>query len=430
MRSWYTNLNREERNTFWACYGGWALNALDVQLYTFLIPTLSALWNMSKGNAGIIASGTLITSALGGWLTGALADRYGRVLMLQIAIVWYSVFTALGGFTNSFEELLVTRSLQGFGFGGEWTAGAVLMGEIVWAEYRGRAVGTLQSGWAVGWAIAALLSTFALTSLPAEAGWRAPFFLGTTPALMLLFIRRHVREPKIFLSTMESRKYGRSGMQALEIFSPKLLRTTILGSMLSTGALGGYYAIMTWLPTYLQLERGLTIFSSGVYLGVVIVGAFVGYIVSAYLVDAIGRRRNFLLFAIGCLAIVASYSQLPMRNTTMLALGFPLGFFANGVFSGLGPFLTELFPTSTRGSGQGFCYNFGRAGAAFFPALVGLLASSMTLGHAIGVFSLSAYGLLVLSAYCLPETKGKELNETENYLLVGQENSTHSPEQA
>jgi MFS family permease len=417
MRSWYTSLSREERNTFWACYGGWALNALDVQLYTFLIPTLSALWNMSKGDAGVIASSTLITSALGGWLTGALADRYGRVLMLQIAILWYSVFTALSGFTNSFGELLVIRSLQGFGLGGEWTAGTVLMGEIVRAKYRGRAVGILQSGWAVGWAIAALLSTFALTTLPPETGWRALFFLGATPATMLFFIRRYVREPNIFRYTMESRTRERSTMQALKIFSPKLLRTTILGSILSTGVLGGYYAIMTWLPTYLRLERGLTIFSSGVYLGVVIAGAFVGYIVSAYLADAIGRRRNFLLFAVGCLTIVGTYSQLPISNTTMLGLGFPLGFFANGVFSGLGPFLTELFPTSVRGSGQGFCYNFGRAGGAFFPAFVGLLSSSMTLGHAIGVFSVSAYGLLVLSAYCLPETKGKELNETENFLV-------------
>jgi MFS family permease len=175
--------------------------------------------------------------------------------------------------------------------------------------------------------------------------------------------------------------------------------------------LGGYYAIMTWLPTYLRLERGLTILSSGLYLGVVIVGAFIGYLVSAYLADAIGRRRTFLAFSVASLVVIAIYTHLPITDRTMLILGFPLGFFAVGVFSGIGPFLTEQFPTGARASGQGFSYNFGRAAGAFVPALVGVLSASMTLGQAIGIFATSAYGLLVIAAYCLPETNGKELRE-------------------
>jgi MFS family permease len=352
----------------------------------------------------------LITSALGGWLTGILADRYGRVRMLQITILWYSVFTAASGLTNSFGQLLVMRSLQGFGFGWEWTAGAVLVGEIVRAHHRGKAVGTLQSGWAIGWALAALFSTFALTSLPADWGWRALFFIGAAPALLLLFIRRYVREPAIFLehSVLGLREKPLAG--AYRIFSPELLRTTILCSLLSTGALGGYYALMTWLPTYLRLERGLTILSSGLYLGVIIAGAFAGYIAGAYLADLIGRRRNFLLYAVSCIVIVAVYTHVPISNETMLILGFPLGFCAVGVFSGIGPFFTELFPTGVRGSGQGFSYNAGRATGALFPALVGLLSASMSLGAAIGVFAAVAYGLLVIAAYCLPETRGKELD--------------------
>jgi MFS family permease len=410
MLSWYTEFTPDQRRTFWACYGGWALDGMDLQFYTFLIPTLTALWSMSQAQAGLIASSALITSALGGWLTGILADRYGRVRMLQITILWYSVFTAASGLTNSFGQLLVMRSLQGFGFGGEWTAGAVLVGEIVRAHHRGKAVGTLQSGWAIGWGLAALFSTFALTSLPADWGWRALFFIGAAPALLLLFIRRYVREPAIFLehSALGMREKLLAG--AYRIFSPELLRTTILCSLLSTGALGGYYALMTWLPTYLRLERGLTILSSGLYLGVIIAGAFAGYIAGAYLADLIGRRRNFLLYAVSCLVIVAVYTHVPISNETMLILGFPLGFCAVGVFSGIGPFFTELFPTGVRGSGQGFSYNAGRAAGALFPALVGLLSASMSLGAAIGVFAAVAYGLLVIAAYCLPETRGKELD--------------------
>jgi len=409
MFSWYREFSAKQRKTFWACYGGWALDAMDVQFYTFLIPTLIALWSMSQAEAGVIASSTLITSAFGGWLTGILADRYGRVLMLQVTILWYSVFTALSGFANSFEQLLVLRSLQGFGFGGEWTAGAVLVGEMVRARHRGKAVGTLQSGWAVGWALAALLSTLALTLLPPDWGWRALLFFGAAPALLLLFIRRYVDEPAVFLEHAASQPRENFLGGVRRIFSPELLRTTVLCSLLSTGALGGYYALMTWLPTYLRVERGLTVLSSGLYLGVIIAGAFTGYLVGAYLADLIGRRRNFLLYSLSSVGIVGVYTHIPISNETMLFLGFPLGFSAVGVFSGIGPFFTELFPTGVRGSGQGFCYNAGRAVGAFFPALVGFLSASMSLGQAIGIFAAAAYGLLVIAAYCLPETMGKEL---------------------
>jgi MFS family permease len=330
--------------------------------------------------------------------------------MLQITILWYSIFTAASGLTNSFGELLVMRSLQGFGFGGEWTAGAVLVGEIARAADRGKAVGMLQSGWAVGWALAALLSTFALTSLPADWGWRALFFAGAAPALLLVFIRRYVPEPAIFLKQSVSRRHEGFLGGPRRIFSAELLPTTALCSLLATGALGGYYALMTWLPTYLRLERGLTIFSSGLYLGVIIAGAFIGYIVGAYLADLIGRRRTFLVYSLVCIAIVIIYTHLPIRNETMLFLGFPLGFCSVGVFSGIGPFFTELFPTAVRASGQGFSYNVGRAAGALFPALVGFLSASMSLGRAIGVFAGFAYGLLVIAAYCLPETRGKELD--------------------
>jgi MFS family permease len=413
MFSWYSEFTPQERKTFSACYAGWALDGMDIQLYAFLIPTLMALWSMSQSEAGIIASSALVTSALGGWITGILADRFGRVRMLQVTILWYSLFTAASGLTNSFSELLIIRSLQGFGFGGEWTAGAVLIGEIVQGHKRGKAVGTLQSGWAIGWALAALLSTFALVYLPANWGWRALFFIGAAPALMLVFIRRHVREPTIFLHHSLVQNSENILTRTRRIFVAPLLRTTVLCSLLSTGTLGGYYALMTWLPTYLRLERGLTIFSSGVYLGVIIIGSFTGYIVSAYLTDAIGRRRNFLLFAVGSLVIVGSYTYFPITNHTMLILGFPLGFFSLGVFSGIGAFLTELYPTNVRATGQGFSYNFGRGVGAFFPALVGFLSATFPLGQAIGVFSGSAYILLVLAAYGLPETRGKEIEAAD-----------------
>ncbi|MNN24483.1 Inner membrane metabolite transport protein YhjE [compost metagenome] len=148
---------------------------------------------------------------------------------------------------------------------------------------------------------------------------------------------------------------------------------------------------------------------TGGYLAMVIVGSYIGYVTSAYLTDRIGRKRNFILFAIGSMAIALAYTHIPVNDTVMLLLGFPLGFFASGIFAGMGAFLTELFPTRVRGSGQGFCYNVGRAIGAFFPFLIGQVSQQMTLGHAIGIFAAAAYGVLILAALTLPETRGKQL---------------------
>jgi MFS family permease len=168
--------------------------------------------------------------------------------------------------------------------------------------------------------------------------------------------------------------------------------------------------VTTWLPTYLKTERHLSVIGTGSYLGVVIIGSYCGYLTGAYVSDRIGRKRAFIAFALASCAIALIYTQLPLDNLSMLVLGFPLGFCASGIFSGMGAFLTELFPTRIRGSGQGFCYNFGRAVGATFPFLIGYVSQTMTLGHAIGVFAAAAYGVVILAALTLPETKGRQLS--------------------
>ena len=297
------------------------------------------------------------------------------------------------------------RGLQGFGFGGEWAAGSVLIGEVVRSADRGKAVGVVQSAWAWGWAAAAIVATIIFQVFDQQIAWRLLFFVGILPALLVFFIRTKVPEPAIFQKAKQSS--GRRG--ALQIFGRELLATTILGAALATGAQGGYYAITTFLPTFLRTQRHLSVLSTGGYLAVIIFGSWCGYIVSAYLNDAIGRRKNFFIFAIGSLLIAVAYTQAEISDAMMLALGFPLGFFASGIFSGMGPVLTELFPTSVRGAGQGFCYNFGRGIGAFFPTLVGLLSASVTLGTAIGIFAAISYAIVIAAALALPETRGREL---------------------
>jgi MFS family permease len=407
--NWYAQLAPNERRTFWACFGGWALDALDVQIFSFAIPAIMATFSITNVDAGLIGTITLLTSAFGGWFAGLLADRFGRVRTLQITVLWFAVFTFMCGFAQSYHQLLVSRALMGFGFGGEWAAGAVLMGEVIRAQHRGKAVGTVQSGWSIGWAVAAILSTVFFSTLPQDTAWRALFWVGLTPALMLFFVRRLVDDPPVFKAAREKLAVGSIGQRPLDIFSPQILKITILTCLLATGAQGGYYALFTWLPTYLEVERKLSIIGSGSYIAVVIVGSFIGYLVSAHLADSIGRRANFLIYAVCSVVTVIVYTQLPIDNTLMLFLGFPLGFFACGIFSGMGPLLTENFPTRMRGSGQGFAYNFGRGIAALNPTFVGLLSTTLPLGQSIGVFSIVAYGLLIVTALLLPETKGREL---------------------
>jgi MFS family permease len=379
-------------------------------IYPLVIGTIIAMWKVDAGTAGLAGTVTLLASAIGGWLGGYLADRVGRVRTLQFTILWFSVFSLVCAFVQNFDQLLIARALLGLGFGGEWAAGAVLMGESIRAQYRGRAVGSVQSGWAIGWGLAVLSQAILFSYVPPELAWRWMFAIGALPALLVFFLRRYVEEPEIAAATLAKQNASgeRPGLQ--EIFAGPILKTTILASLAVTGCQGGYYAITFWVPRFLTTERKLSVVSSTGYLAALIIGSFIGYLVGAWLADKIGRRNLFLTFSIGAIAVVLIYTQIPLTNEVLWLLGFPLGFFASGYFSGVGAFLTELYPTRLRGSGQGFCYNFGRGIGALFPFLVGALSNSTSLANAIAIFAVAAYGVFFLAAYALPETRGKVLH--------------------
>ena len=408
MFTWYRQGTPLERNTFWGCFAGWGLDALDVQMFTLAIPAIIAAYGIDHAQAGAISGVTLVSSALGGWIAGALSDRIGRVRTLQMTILWFAGFTFLCAFAQNFPQLLILKALQGFGFGGEWAAGAVLMAETIRTEHRGKAMGAVQSAWAVGWGAAVLVYAAAFSWLPSDTAWRVMFAAGLLPAGLVLFVRRNLKEPARVAPASAEPKVSALG-QITQVFQPRVIRTTIIGAVLGTGAHGGYYAIMTWLPTFLAKERHLSVLNTGGYLAVVIVAFWCGCMASAYLLDRIGRRRNVALFAFCCIVTVLAYVMLPLTNTQMLVLGFPLGLFAAGIPASLGPLFNELYPADMRGTGVGFCYNFGRIASAGFPVLVGYMSHSMSLGSAIGIDAAIAYGLAMIAVLLLPETRGKRL---------------------
>jgi MFS family permease len=409
MFAWYRDATRAEKVTFWSCFGGWSLDALDVQMFSFVIPALIAVWGVSTTEAGLIGSVTLVTGALGGWLGGALSDRIGRVRALQATIFWFSLATFAAAFTQSFGQLIAVKAIQGFGFGAEWACGAVLMGEIIRPEHRGKAMGTVQSGWAVGWGAAALLYTATFSLLPPDIAWRAMFCIGVLPGLLILYIR--------VTKVPEPHKPAQAGPRAsfastlFGVFAPETLRVTLIGGLFGLGAHGGFYGLFTWLPTYLKTERHLSVMGTGAYLAVIIVAFGLGCIVAGQLLDLLGRRRSVALFAVGCVVVTIAYLLLPIGGTAMLALGFPLGFCAAGIPASMGALFNELYPAGVRGTGVGFCYNFGRIVSAGLPVLIGAMASSMSLGTAIGIDAAFAYSLVLVALLLLPETRGKALDE-------------------
>jgi MFS family permease len=410
MLEWFTDLSKSEKRTFWACFSGWALDAMDTQIYALTLSTLIALWGMTRGEAGILGTAVLIMAAFGGWIAGMLSDRIGRVRVLQLTILWFSAFTFLSGLTNSFWELLAARSLQGLGFGGEWAVGSVLISEAINAKVRGRVVGAIQAGWAVGYGLAVLFSTLLFQFLPADTAWRALFFIGILPSIMVLWIRRNIKDADVYLEAKQKSGARAKSNILWEIFRDEHLWTTVRALMLTTGIYGGNYVMITWLPAYLKMVLGLSTLNVGGYLAVNILGTFCGAFLNGWMADYIGRRKTFIVIACLQATTVAVYTMTPINSAATFVLGFALGTLQSGTAAGTGAFLAELFPTRIRGTAQGFCGNGGRAVGAIMPALVGIISANMPLGIAMGLCACSAYSLVVVFAFLLPETRGRDLS--------------------
>jgi len=411
MLAWLQDLTARERRTMLACWAGWTLDGFDSQLYTYVVPTVIALWGMSSGAAGTIGTVTLLTSSIGGWLAGALADRYGRVRILQVSILWYSVFTFFCAFAQNFEQLFILRAFHGIGFGGEWATGAVLMGEVIRDKYRGRGVGFVQTGAAFGPGAAALASAAVYALLPEATAWRALFALGILPGLLVLWIRRSIPESEAFEARRGPKPAGAAHLFAA--FQGPYLWLTIKVSLMVTGAQGGVWAVQFWMPTYLRTVRHFSPTNAGLFVAVQMVGALIGFLIGAYLSDVIGRKLTFMISGVATIVMVLIFMFVPVSDTVLLGLGVLLSISILMKFAPMGPFMTELYPTALRGTGQGFCYNAGRAIGSLFMTIIGFAAQSMPLGTAVALFSTLASLLMLVMLLFLPETHGRAIAALE-----------------
>jgi MFS family permease len=394
---------------------GWMLDGMDVTLYAMVIRELLRELQLSTGQAGLLASATLIASAAGGVLFGVLADRVGRRTALMSSIVVYSVFTAACGLSHGIAELAVFRFLLGLGMGGEWSTGAALVAETWPAEHRGKALGLMQSGFAIGYALAAV---FAALILP-RWGWRPVFFVGILPALLTLWIRRGVEESPLW----QARKSGIRPPDApaaaerptLRLSSPRsrgLLGLILITLLMNSAALFAWWGLFTWIPSYLELPaaqggRGLSVAASSEWIVAMQAGMWLGYVTFGFVSDAAGRKRTYIAYLLLAAALVPVYAhvQTPLG---LLLVGPFLAFFGTGHFTGFGVITAELFPTRIRATAMGLTYNFGRALSAAAPWAIGVLAAHGGLGSA---FWICAVGFLAAGALALalPETRGRAL---------------------
>jgi MFS family permease len=413
MFTWYREADRKTRRIFWTCSAGWAMDMADGVVYSYLIPVLVMALGMTLAEAGFISSANYFAAALGGWVGGWLCDRYGRARVLQLTILWFSFFSFLSGFAQNYEQMLTIRVLQGLGFGAEWAVGAVLLGEVINPKHRGKALGTVHSGAAIGSGIAAILAGPVASLFDPDLGWRIVFWSGIAPALLIFFVRKDSDDSEIYRQAAARAKETGQRPTIAAIFAPGILRMTVLASLLSLGVQGAAYSISNYLTAFLSLERGLSMAIAGTLVMVNSAGGFFGFLTNAYLSDVVGRRNVFRLFGAGFVITATIYLFAPLGDSiALLALcGFIYGFFQFGMYASFGPFFTELFPTEVRGTGQAFAYNFGRAGSAFFIMLVPLVALSMALSTAMLLVAVGGVAILLVATMLLPETAGRDLGD-------------------
>jgi MFS family permease len=392
------------------------LDAMDFMLYAMAIGQLRAYFGFDDAAAGLAGTVTLAMSAIGGVVFGVVADRIGRARAMMLTILIFSLASVGAATSATFLQLLVWRAILGLGMGGEWASGAVLVSETWPAAHRNKAISIMQSGWAIGYVLAAVAAAIIL-SAPALGpdAWRWLFLAGVLPAFATLWIRRNVREPEAWL---QARRGAPSRPSAFGvIFGATLRRQTMLAILLATCVQFAYWGVFFWLPGFLARPvadggAGMGVVRSLGWIVPVQVGAYLGYMTFGFIADRIGRRRTFVLFMAAAAVLVPVYGQLGRSPWLLLALSPVLGYVGHGYFSLFGSLIAELFPAAVRGTGQGLTYNAGRLAGALAPFVIGVLADLPRVGIGLALATTSAFFLAAaIVIQFLPDRSGEPLPE-------------------
>ena len=403
-----TNVNQYGWKALIGSAVGYAMDGFDLLILGFMLSAISADLNLTPAQSGSLVTWTLVGAVVGGIVFGALSDRYGRVRVLTWTIVLFAVFTGLCAIAQGYWDLLIYRTIAGIGLGGEFGIGMALAIEAWPAKHRAKAASYVALGWQVGVLAAALLTPVLLPHI----GWRGMFVVGIFPAFVAWYLRTRLHEPEIFsqkqtaLSTQKTSK-----LESFKLLVKDKATTKVsLGVVVLTSVQNfGYYGIMIWMPNFLSKQLGFSLTKSGLWTAVTVCGMMAGIWIFGRLADRIGRKPSFLLFQLGAVISIITYSQLT-DPTAMLVAGAFLGMFVNGMMGGYGALMAEAYPTEARATAQNVLFNLGRAVGGFGPVVVGAIVSAYSFSIAIAFLAVIYVIDMVATVFLVPELKGKELS--------------------
>lgn len=378
------------RDALLAASFGWMLDSMDVMLYAMVMPAAQRDLHMSASTAGLVMTLTLVMAAIGGIGFGFVADRLGRTRALTLSILIYTICTGLCAFVQTVPQLAICRMLLGIGMGGEWAAGAALVAETWPPQHRAKALALVQSAWAVGYALAAVL----VAVIVPHFGWRGVFLAGLLPALLTIWIRRRVKEPAQWTPAIN--------VSVMELFRGPLAKRTLVISSMNAASLFAWWGLFAWAPSFLATPiskggHGLDVLQTSGFTVVMQVGSFLGYTSFGYFADRFSRKWVYITFLFAAAAVVPLYAVV-RSPTALLLLGPIVGYWGSGYFSGFSVIASEAFPTELRGRAMGFGYNIGRFVSAAAPYTVGRIAQER--GFSFGLV-VTAGGFLLAGTLAL-----------------------------